>query len=220
VEPWWLRLAMTDPDTGAGAPSASPPLVLIVTGAPASGKSTLGRQLGAALGLPYLSKDLFKETLFDALGWQDRAWSQKLGGASMALLFRTAEALVGAGQSLAVESNFSDTWDTPAFQALGNRCACQFVQVVCTAPGPTLVERFERRARSGERHPGHIDAAALDEWRVRLLTERWDALALEGPVFNVDAGDWRVDLDGLVRDITAAIRHPASPSGERGSWTG
>jgi len=70
-----------------------PPVALIITGAPASGKSTLGRQLAAALSLPYLSKDLFKETLFDSLGWQDRAWSQRLGGTSMALLFRSAEAL-------------------------------------------------------------------------------------------------------------------------------
>ena len=37
--------------------------------------------------MPYLSKDLFKETLFDTLGWDDRGWSQQLGSASMALLF-------------------------------------------------------------------------------------------------------------------------------------
>jgi predicted kinase len=193
------------------------PLVLIITGAPASGKSTLGRQLAAALSLPYLSKDLFKESLFDSLGCHDRAWSQRLGGASMALLFRSAEALLDAGQSLALESNFSATWDTPEFLALAKRCACQFVQVVCTAPGPTLVERFERRARSGERHPGHDDAAALAEWRPRLLTERWDALELEGPVFIVDTTNWRIDLKSLVRSINAAVAHPASLPGDRSS---
>jgi hypothetical protein len=91
--------------------------------------------------------------------------------------------------------------------AVGKRYACQFVQVVCTAPGPILVERYERRARSGERHPGHTDAASLDEWRPRLLTQRWDALELDGPVFIVDTTDWRVDLDALVRGITAAVRH-------------
>jgi hypothetical protein len=69
-------------------PAYPPPLVLIVTGAPASGKTTLGRQLANALGLPYFSKDLFKESLFDSLGWQDRAWSQRVGGASTAVPFR------------------------------------------------------------------------------------------------------------------------------------
>jgi SpoVK/Ycf46/Vps4 family AAA+-type ATPase len=70
-------------------PSAMP-LVLIITAPPASGKSTLGRQLAQRLGLPFLSKDLFKEVLFDVLGWSDLEWSQRLGRASMKLLFRSA----------------------------------------------------------------------------------------------------------------------------------
>jgi tRNA(Arg) A34 adenosine deaminase TadA/predicted kinase len=201
-----LDVAGADLDARA-ASSASRPVVLIVTGPPASGKSTIGRQVAAELGMPFLSKDLFKETLFDSLGWHDRAWSQRLGGASMALLFRSAESVLEAGRSIALESNFYAAWDTPRFLALGKRYACQFVQVVCTAPGATLVERYERRARSDERHPGHTDATALDEWRPRLLTQRWDALELDGPVFIVDTTDWRVDLEGLVRRISASVGH-------------
>ena len=211
------RSEVVDPDPGVRAQSASLPLVLIITGPPASGKSTLGRQLAAALSLPYLSKDLFKETLFDSLGWHDRAWSQRLGGASMALLFRSAESLLAAGQSIAVESNFYAASDTPQFLALAKLRACRFVQVVCTAPGPTLVERYARRARSGERHPGHTDVTALGEVLPRLLAERWDALELEGPVFIVDTTDWRIDLDGLVRSINTAVGQSGSPSGERTS---
>ena len=29
-----------------------------------------------------MSKDLFNETLFDSLGWHDRDWSRRLGGAA------------------------------------------------------------------------------------------------------------------------------------------
>jgi len=86
---------------------------------------------------------------------------------------------------------------------------------VCTAPGPTLVERYEQRAHSGERHPGHTDATGLHEVLRRLLTERWHALELEGPVFIVDTTDWRVDLNRLVHSINTAVRHPSSPSGEQ-----
>jgi predicted kinase len=185
--------------------------VVIITGAPASGKTTLGRQLAAALGLPYLSKDLFKETLFDSLGWHDRNWSRRLGRASMALLLRSAEALLEAGQSVALESNFSAAWDTAQVRALGERHACQFVQVVCTAPGPTLVERFEQRERSGGRHPGHGGTAALDEILPRLLTERWDALELDGPVFIVDTTDGIVDIAALAHRISRVTGLPCSP---------
>jgi hypothetical protein len=84
---------------------------------------------------------------------------------------------------------------------LPERYSCQFVRIVCSAPGPTLVERFERRALSGERHPGHADAASLDEFRSRLLTERWEALDLGGPVLTVDTSSGEVDVEGLVRSI-------------------
>lgn len=188
------------------------PLVLIITGAPASGKTTLGRQVAAALNLPYLSKDLFKETLFESLGWSDRDWSRRLGGASMALLFRSAQALLEAGQSVALESNFYAAWDTPQLLALGERFRCRFVQVVCTAPGPTLAERFEQRERSGERHPGHGGAAALDEILPRLVAECWDALELEGPVFTVDTSNGTVDIDGLVRSISLVAGRPDPPT--------
>jgi len=201
-------------DIGTG-PAGAQPFVLIVTGAPASGKTTLGRQLAAALGLPYFSKDLFRESLFDSLGWHDRAWSQRLGGASTRLLFRSAEALLAAGQSVLLECNFYAQWDTPQLLGLRDRFACRFVQVVCTADGPTLVERYERRALSGERHPGHTDATSLDELRPRLLNERWEALDIDGPVLTIDTTNPPVDLHHLVRQIrslpgAAVCRRPTT----------
>ena len=129
------------------------PLVLIITGAPASGKSTLGRQLAQALGLPYLAKDLFKETLFDSLGWEDRAWSRRLGGASMELLFRTAAALLEAGQSVALESNFYAEWDTPQLRVLGERFGCQFAQVVCRWCRTWIGRGVALRSRPSEPSP-------------------------------------------------------------------
>jgi predicted kinase len=42
--------------------------ILIVSGAPASGKSTLAGALAEVFGYPLLSKDTLKESLFDSLG--------------------------------------------------------------------------------------------------------------------------------------------------------
>jgi tRNA(Arg) A34 adenosine deaminase TadA/predicted kinase len=185
------------------------PLVLIVTGPPASGKSTLGEQLALRLGLPFLSKDLFKEILFDQLGWSDREWSRRLGGASMALLFRSAAALLEAGQSVALESNFYPAWDTPQLRRLADQFGCRFVQVVCTASGPTLVERYRRRIVTCERHPGHTDSEWLEEMLSRLLSERWNALDLEGPVISVDT-EREAPVDAIVEEIRKAVRPPES----------
>ena len=184
-----------------------PPLVLIVTGPPASGKSTLGRQLAARLRLPFLSKDLFKETLFDELGWSDRDWSRRLGVASLALMFRTAAAVLEAGQSVALESNFYAEWDTPHLRHLGETHPCRFVQVVCTASRSTLAERYRRRIATGERHTGHTESEPLEETLSRLLDGRWEALDVEGPVFTVDT-DGGIDsatVDSLLEQIRQAI---------------
>src|SRR5262249_19586607 len=152
--------AGTDSDP---ARSKFAPVVLIITGPPASGKSTLGRELARRLGLPLLSKDLFKEVLFDQLGWSDLEWSHRLGGASMALLFRSAGALIAAGQSMALEANFYAEWDTPQLRRLAEHQPCRFVQLVCTASRATLEERYRRRTMTGERHPGHTQSEALEE---------------------------------------------------------
>jgi predicted kinase len=186
-----------------------PPLVLIITGPPAGGKTTLGRQLATCLRLPFLNKDLFKEALYDHLGWSDRDWSRRLGAASVELLYRAAAALLEAGQSVAVESNFYAEWDAPRFRQLAEQFGCHFIQVVCTASGPTLVERYKRRIESGERHRGHTESDSLDDILSRLLTECWDALDLEGRVFYVDTGA-ETPID--VRDLAHAVRVAAKSS--------
>ncbi len=194
----------------AEAPASSDPLVLIITGPPASGKSTLGRQLASGLGLPFLSKDLFKETLFDQLGWSDREWSRRLGGASMALMFRSAAALLEAGQSVALESNFYSEWDTPPLRQLAEKFGCRFVQVVCTASEPTLVERYKERIVTGERHLGHTESEPLEETLSRVLNGRWDALDLKGSVIYVDTE--RETPGNLVDAIVEEIRRVLQPT--------
>jgi predicted kinase len=165
--------------------------VLVITGAPASGKTTVGKRLASELGVPYFSKDLFKETLFDELGWQDRAWSQKLGGASMQLLYRCAAELLRVGQSVALECNFYPQWDMAPLLDLRQRFGCRFFQVLCVAPGPLVWERFCARNVTGERHPGHVDLTRMDELRPILLAP-WPSLELDGPLVTVDTTDFEM----------------------------
>lgn len=46
--------------------------LIIITGLPGTGKTTLGRKLAEEFRLPFISKDDIKEFLFDNLGWKDR----------------------------------------------------------------------------------------------------------------------------------------------------
>jgi predicted kinase len=78
--------------------------LVYVSGAPGSGKTSLAVPLAAALGYALLAKDRIKETLHDALGAPepDRAWSRRLGGAAMELLW----ALAADAPAVVIEANF------------------------------------------------------------------------------------------------------------------
>ncbi|HEY8601239.1 MAG TPA: AAA family ATPase [Thermomicrobiales bacterium] len=80
--------------------------LLIITGPPASGKTMLARRLDHDLQLPLLSRDAFKEQLFDTLGSGDRERSKELGAASDAILWLALENDLAAGVASVVESNF------------------------------------------------------------------------------------------------------------------
>jgi predicted kinase len=133
------------------------PLVLIITGPPCTGKTTLARRLAADLRLPLTCKDTIKETLFGVLGVTDRAWSRRLGGASMEVLYTFVEAQLAAGRSCVAEANFDPAFGTPVFQRLAREYPHLYVQVNCVADPAVLAARFRRRALSGERHSGHQD---------------------------------------------------------------
>ena len=53
--------------------------LIVVSGAPSTGKSTTAAALGAALRFPVLSLDPIKEALADVLGLGGEDWSNQVG---------------------------------------------------------------------------------------------------------------------------------------------
>jgi predicted kinase len=82
------------------------PLLVVVTGMPSSGKTTVAEGLAARLSLPLLAKDGIKESLYESLGADDVAASARLGTAAYALIFRLAGTMLSRSVSLIVEANF------------------------------------------------------------------------------------------------------------------
>jgi len=168
------------------------PLLVVVTGAPGVGKTTLARALAAELQLPLLAKDDVKEALFDSLGTGGVARSNELGAASFEVLFRVADTLLRSGVSCIVEANFS--YEEP-FRALP---AARIVQLVCVAPTDVVLERYANRTR----HPGHVDTVRVDEVRGRIEADEWQALDLGGEAIEIDTAT-PVDVPDLARRVVS-----------------
>ncbi|MCY4412815.1 MAG: ATP-binding protein [Caldilineaceae bacterium] len=178
------------------------PLVLIVCGAPGTGKTTLARKLAPALGLPLIARDDLKESLFETLGWSTVEWSQQLGRATYELVYLLIERLLEARCSLLVETPFDPDWANPRFQALQRHHPFQPAQVILSTPADLLRQRYARRVDNGERHPGHVDRLRMGQFDTEELGQRNRPLDLEGPVFHIDTSSFAaLDFEGLVRQL-------------------
>jgi predicted kinase len=159
--------------------------VFLVTGLPATGKTTLARALAHALAAPLLSKDGIKEPLFDTLGAADRAASRRLSDASFAVLFALADEFLARPGAVVIEGNFRPGEHEPALRALLARHApVSCTQVLCRIPEPLRQQRLAARAADAARHPGHRDG----DWVAQAGVSSDGFLDVAGPRL-LHAGD-------------------------------
>ena len=123
--------------------------LVYVSGAPGAGKTSLAGPLAAELGYALITKDTIKETLHDALGGPpevDLAWSRRLGGAAMELLWT----LAARAPEVVIEANFRpySEYERGRLLGLGGRP----VEVHCACPAGLASERYNARAM----HPVHV----------------------------------------------------------------
>lgn len=128
---------------------------ILIAGLPASGKSTFAQLLTKELGIPVLSKDAIKESLFDALGFSSRAEKIRLGEAAYRILLDQAESMLKNGLTVALENNFEDSSRLPLLEMLG-RTGAKPVTVLFDGDLSVIHARFLRRDQSPERHRGHV----------------------------------------------------------------
>jgi predicted kinase len=135
-------------------------VVVVVTGIPASGKTTLATALSVQLGWPLISKDVVKEALFDALGTGDLEWSQRLGRAGHVVIYSLAATI----PNVILEAHFQRGIAEPELLALNRR----IVQIYCRCPVDVAAERYRSRIDDPGRHGGH-----LREHQSQQVIERW-----------------------------------------------
>ncbi len=137
------------------------PRLIVVTGLPGTGKTTLARELARRFRVPLIGKDLIKEPLLDVLGTGDGAHSRRLSDASFAVQIRIARELLAAGAKLILEGNFRSGEHEAMLQEAfppDLHPDTEAVQVMCRVEESIRLSRLRHRAADPGRHAGHRDA--------------------------------------------------------------
>lgn len=125
--------------------------LIILTGAPASGKSSIAEAVGAKLGINVISKDGFKIELFERYGFTNHAEKKKLSIEGEKIMHDTIKDYVNKNIDLIVDNNFKH------FNTVREIISQADVDVVikcvyCIADYDVLAKRYNDRISSGNRH--------------------------------------------------------------------
>lgn len=178
------------------------PGFVVVSGLPASGKSTLARSLAHQLGLPLFDKDDFLEAHFLATEIGAEAVRRNLS--------RRADAEFQHAAMLSTGAVLTSWWrhpkslsDTGTPVAWLNSLPGAVAEVHCQCTAATAVARFVARSR----HPGHLDArrAGAELLATFEQQELLGPLGLQPCVIVNTEGDVQADEIGsaLLRALTA-----------------
>jgi predicted kinase len=178
---------------------------VLVTGAPGSGKTTLGRQLGAELRVPFLGRDDVRGGLLLTAGaWGDRLDHVPSGEDAVDAFLSIVETTLAAGVSCVAEYVVR----TGRPRDLDRLAAAGEVVVVVTAASGT--ETRLRRRNAADRLIAN--RAVLDALGTSSVEEHTDAMIdrmrtvesemrteFPTPTLHVDTTDgYRPDLDAIV----------------------
>jgi len=193
---------------------------ILVTGIPASGKSTIARMLSKKLNVPMISKDDMKEILFDDLGFNSREEKVKLGVASMDIMYYVAAQLMEINKPFVLEKNFEHS-SREGLMSILEKYSYKAITVTLTGGYEIIYERYAKRNDSPERHRGHVVNDCYPEkesgriippipyeWFVGGIKNRgMDTFVGNGPRIIVDTTYIEeIDINHLINEVNQKVK--------------
>lgn len=175
----------------------STPLLVVIQGAPGSGKTVLANKLRKDIDWPILGKDNLKELLFETISQSDMTFSRLQGAVAFDMLYAFAKRFLAEGQPVVIEGAFWKNASRKEIAVILEETGARYLELFCHVDEEIRQERFAERRR----HSAHMDAAA--DVAKKVADHNYDKLEL-GDCVEVDT---RMPIaESLYSKIVAAIK--------------
>lgn len=173
------------------------PSLIVVTGRPASGKSTLAHLLAKEIKYPLIARDELKEGYINTLGVQHDSLDNDAALHIYHSFFEVIDLLIAKNISLIVEAAFQDHLWKP--QLLRLRDKAEIKIIICTIEPDLAKARFKARLLAHpDRHKFHGDNQHKENGG--LHTDTYVPVNMEIPTLKVDTTqDYRPEFLQIVK---------------------
>ncbi|MFA5985788.1 MAG: AAA family ATPase [Parcubacteria group bacterium] len=162
--------------------------LIIVSGLPGTGKTTLSKRISDQFVLPLVSMDAVKETMWDTMGHKfDFEFSDKIGRTAFELVFYYINEALSKGVSLVVEAHFSPKRNNERINKLKEMYDVNLLQIHCDCETEPLRKRFKERMKKDSYHKGHKHTI--------------DLYGEERILHSLGIKDKRLDINGVTYDL-------------------
>lgn len=124
--------------------------LIIFTGPPASGKSSLAECCSKVLNIPWYSKDRYKVTLYEKFGFTNHSKKKALSVQGERLLMQTVEEYCKSDDDVIIDNNFKN-FDALRQVLMNSEYRCHILCIFLYAENVLLAKRYNERITSGNR---------------------------------------------------------------------
>lgn len=177
------------------------PTLIIISGFPATGKTTIAKKIAEKFQLPLITADDLKELMFDRISnWEDPKMFDSVSKASYDIMYHTVGKILSSGKSCMMEGFLLPKMAEPRIEKLKKELGCNLFQINFHCKSEVLIERYQKRAGTDERHPCHPENIPLDDFIKK--NGKSDEVRIDGETYEADSTDFsKIDEEAIFEKV-------------------